>query len=138
MWTCPECNRIFKVKNQWHSCVIACEDDLFINKPSSVKEIYVKLLKCCQKFSTIEIDTTKSCIYFVDSNRYLVVKPQKTGLILEFVLNKSVDVFPVIKIVKIAKFRFAHRVMLDGPDALNEEVMSWIKEAYSMLRSDLE
>ena len=136
MWTCPECNRVFKVKNQWHSCVIVREDDLFTNKPSSVKEIYTKLLEGCQEFSTIEIDTTKSCIYFVDSNRYLVVKPQKTGLIIEFVLNRNVDVFPVIKIIEIAKFRFAHRVMLESSDALNEEVMSWIEEAYRILKPD--
>ena len=103
MWKCPECNRTFKTKNQWHSCVIISPDEVFINKPKFVEELYEEILKRCSSFGKIKIDTTLSCIYLVGKYRFLVLKPQRKGLIVEFVLDKNEDIFPVIKTVQIRR-----------------------------------
>ncbi len=73
-----------------------------------------------------------SCIYFVDKNRFLTLKPQKTGLILEFILDRSEDVFPVIKIIQISKKQFVHRLKLEGTEDINDQIVAWIKEAYNL------
>ena len=70
-----------------------------------------------------------SCIYFVDKNRFLALKPQKTGLILEFILDRSEDIFPVIKIIQISKKQFVHRLKLEDIDDINDQIIAWIKEA---------
>jgi len=134
MWTCPKCKRDFKAKNQWHSCVIVKAEELFFNTPPVVSEIYSELLKRCDHLGNIKIDTTKSCLYFVDYERFLALKPKKNGLILEFLLNRSVDIFPVIKVLETGKLRYAHRVMLDDPEDITEEVLSWIEEAHGLLQ----
>lgn len=132
-WKCPNCHRVFKTKNQSHSCVIVTIDELFVNKSKRVKELYDLLQNKCRKFSDFTTDTTRSCIYFVDQERYLVVKPQKSGLILELVLHEKYEMFPVIKIYDIGKGRFVHRIKLDELGDLNEQVIGWIREAHKIL-----
>ena len=130
MWKCPKCKRSFKTKNQWHSCVIVNIDSIFLEKPKFIKALYDELYKRCSHFGKIKIDTTLSCIYFMDKNRFLVIKPQKSGLILEFILDRTDDVFPVIKIIQIGKNQFVHRLKLESSEDLNDQLISWIKETY--------
>jgi hypothetical protein len=134
MWKCPECERLFKTKNQSHSRIKMELDDLFLEKPLNIRQMYEKLHSECSKFCKLTTDITRSCIYFVDVDRFLVIKPQKNGLILEFVFNRKYDVFPVIKIYDLGKGRYAHRMKLDAADDINEQVMSWVTEAFLLLK----
>jgi hypothetical protein len=109
-------------------------DDLFLDKPQYIRQMFEKLLSECSKFSNLTTDTTRSCIYFVAVERFLVIKPQKNGLILEFVLNEKYDVFPVIKIYDLGKGRYAHRLKFDLPDDINEQIISWVMEAFLILK----
>lgn len=118
MWECPKCQRSFKTKNQWHSCVIVNIDAIFLGKPNIIKELYNELLK--------------NCIYFMDKNRFLVIKPQKSGIIIEFILERSEEIFPVIKIVQISKNQFVHRLKLDSIEDINDQLIRWIKDAYDL------
>ena len=135
MWICQKCHRSFKTKNQSHSCVVVQVDSLFLEKPTIIKELNDEVFKTCSLFCKINIDTTLSCIYFADKDRFLVLKPQKTGLILEYVLNRSVDIFPVIKIVQISKKQFAHRLKLECFEDFNDQIKDWIKEAYDLKKT---
>ena len=132
MWKCPNCQRSFKTKNQWHSCVIVNIDSIFSERPKIIRELYEELFIKCASFVRIKIDTTLSCIYFTDKNRFLVIKPQKSGLIIEFILNRREDIFPVIKIVQISKNQFAHRLKLESSENINDQMIGWIKEAYDL------
>ena len=132
MWVCPKCNREFNTLNQSHSCAIVKEDELFIYSAQHVFEIYTELKKKCAPFCDINIDTTKSCLYFVHGKRFLVIKPGKISLKLEFVLPRKMDVFPVTRIHEISKFRYVHFLSLDHPKDINEDIIHWIREAYEL------
>jgi len=133
MWICPQCQREFKTKNQWHSCVKISPNDLLLSKPKQVRELYDRLVTQCSQFCQFKIDTTKSCIYFVSNHRFLVIKPQKSGIILEFLLDRKEDVFPVIKTFDIGKGRIVHYVKLDKPEDINDQIIGWINDAYQLL-----
>lgn len=132
MWICPKCHRSFKTKNQPHSCVIVNADSMFSELPKHIKEVSAELLKICNALGEIKTDTTLSCIYFINKNRFLVLKPQKSGMIIEFILDRSEDIFPVIKIVQISKNLFAHRLKLESKEDINDQLIGWIKEAYEL------
>jgi hypothetical protein len=134
MWKCPECDRTFHTKNQWHSCAKTSLEDLFLNKPKHLRLMYENLFAACSQFCELSIDTTKSCVYFVDGQRFLVIKPQKSGLILEFVLNETIDVFPVIKIYDLGKGRIVHRLKLDVLEDINAQIVSWLKQALLIVK----
>lgn len=135
MWTCPTCKRTFKTKNQSHSCVMVNPDDLFMNKPQVIQDVYKELFRRCAEFCHFETDTTKSCIYFVDKQRFLVLKPKSSGLILEFILHRKEDIFPVINTFEIGKNRFVHRLKLDTLIDINDQVLGWIKDAHLLTKS---
>jgi hypothetical protein len=132
MWICPKCKRSFKTKNQSHSCVMVSVDFTFSGLPKTIHALYDELLKKCNAFGEIKTDTTLSCIYFVNKSRFLVIKPQKAGLILEFVLDRREDIFPVIKTIQINKKHVAHRLMLESTEDINDQLIGWIKEAYEL------
>lgn len=134
MWICAKCKREFKTKNQSHSCVIIDPEELLSESLSSVRAIYKELRKHCLPLGEFKIDTTKSCMYFIDQERFLVIKPKKSSLILEFVLNNPIDVFPVIKVIKIGKNKYAHRLVIEDSEDLTSEVLGWIFEAHALKR----
>lgn len=132
MWECPKCQRQFKIKNQWHSCLRISPEKLFKNLPSQVTSIYNRLFEQCSLFCQFYADATKSCVYFVSTHRFLVIKPKKNGIILEFILNRKEDIFPVIKTSDIGKGKIVHYVKLDDPEDINDQIMGWIKDAHQL------
>ena len=136
MWTCPKCKRKFKTKNQSHSCVQKKVEDLFINLPPVIKEMYDELARKCSEFCEIKTDTTKSCIYFLNEDyRYIAIKPRPSGLILEFILNHEEDIFPVIKTFAISKYQVIHRIKLDSVEDINDQILGWVQEAHELKKS---
>lgn len=53
-------------------------------------------------------------------------------MIVEFILYRSEDIFPVIKIVQISKNHFAHRLKLESKEDIDVQLIGWIKEAYEL------
>ena len=137
MWTCAKCKREFKTKNQSHSCVIVDPEELLSKNQSSVRAIYNELRKHYLLLREFKIDTTKSCLYFIDQERFLVIKPKKSSLILEFVLNRLIDVFPVIKVIELGKNKYVHRLVIEDSEDLTSEVLGWIFEAQALKRKSL-
>jgi hypothetical protein len=43
-------------------------DDLFLEKPLNIRQMYEKLHSECSKFCKLTTDITRCCIYFVDDN----------------------------------------------------------------------
>lgn len=103
MWTCPECNRIFKNTHQDHSCFVTDIESHFIGKQENVKLIFERLLAVIKPFEDVTINSVKNAILITDTSLFLAVKPKKGWLDIEFILDKEVDEFPIHKVVQASK-----------------------------------
>lgn len=132
-WICPNCNRRFKNPNQPHSCIVNSIDDHFIKKNIIVREIYNKIEKEILKFGNIKINPTKYAIIVSSKSTFLAIKPRKTMLDIEFLLDKAVEGHPVYKIFKVSKNRFAHFIHLEYIQQVDKNLILLLKKSYKTI-----
>ncbi len=131
-WQCPECSRDFKHKNQPHSCVKVDINSFFNNKSPLVYTIYAKLLKEVKKFGEVKIHMSKSTINFSAEGTFLVLKPKKEWMDIEFLLDKEITGPPVYKSVAVYGSKYALYARLNMPEDIGKKLLGLLKEAYRL------
>ena len=64
MWTCPKCKRIFKRRDQSHSCILITRESLFIKRPPELKKLYDKIVKAVGRFGEYRQETLRPDVIF--------------------------------------------------------------------------
>ena len=132
MWICPNCGRNFRNTNQDHSCMITDLESHFLNKQQQVIDTFVKIKNEVMKFEGVRINSVKNAILFQAKSNFLAVKPKKTHLDIEFVLNEKVEEFPIYKTFQTTKSKYAHFVRLESPEEADEQLIQWLRKAYKI------
>jgi predicted transport protein len=130
MWKCPNCGRSFRNTNQDHSCIITDLETHFVNKQQNVIDAYAVIKSEAMKLDGVKINSVKNAILFQAKSNFLAVKPKKTHLDIEFVLNERIEEFPIYKTFQATKSKIAHFVRLKSSDEVDEQLISWLKMAF--------
>lgn len=134
MWTCPKCKRIFKRKDQSHSCILISKESLFTKRSPELKKLYDKIVKEVNKFGKYREETMKpDVIFFKTKSTFLGIKVKKNHLDVEFYLEKLENVLPVTKYLQTSKNRVVHLVPIDQREDINKQLISWIKRSYDLV-----
>jgi len=104
----------------------------FLNKQQQVIDTFVKIKNEVMKFEGVRINSVKNAILFQAKSNFLAVKPKKTHLDIEFVLNEKVEEFPIYKTFQTTKSKYAHFVRLESPEEADEQLIQWLRKAYKI------
>ena len=132
MWTCSTCGRSFLKTNQDHSCLLVNLESHFYTKQQHVIDTFEKIKNVVLLFDDVRINSVKGAILFRAKSTFLAVKPKKSFLDIEFVLDEKIEEFPIHKSVQASKSKWAHFVRLESPEEVDEQLLSWIREAYDI------
>ena len=132
-WICPNCSRSFKNPNQPHSCIITGIGEHFKRKDSFVRDIFDKLFKSVSKFGDVKFNPTKHAIIVSSKSTFLAIKPRKTILDIEFLLDFVMEGSPVYKIVRVSKNRVAHFIHLETEEQVDKNLISLLKKAHKTI-----
>ena len=132
-WTCPECGRQFKHRNQSHSCLRLNPDDLFVGKEPQVRETYDTLLSEVGKFGDINISPVKIGVMLKAPGTFVAVKPKKSWVDIEFILDEEIREFPVHKTFKYTAARWAHFVRLQCSRDVSKKLLAWLRRSYDLI-----
>jgi hypothetical protein len=134
MWTCPKCGRTFNRKNQDHGCKMVSKESLFAKRIPELKKLYEKIVKEIQKFGEFREEPLPSAvIMFKTKSTFLAIRMKKDHLAVGFFLDEVEDVPPVSKYIKTSKDRWAHEVLVDRPEDINQQLINWIKRSYKLI-----
>ncbi|PLW95686.1 MAG: hypothetical protein C0591_10685 [Marinilabiliales bacterium] len=136
-WTCPECKRTFKKKNQSHSCVNKSLDAHFLKKEPQVRATYDALENRLKSIIVFQVSPVVNAIMFTSESTFLAIKPKKRWIDLEFALDYEANEFPIHKIVRISKTRFAHFIRIQEPRDIDDQLIGWIKKAYELISENV-
>lgn len=132
MWTCPNCNRIFKCKNQPHSCKKVDIEDHFPNK-AKAKELFTYLVEQINaKIGGCKIISIPCCIHLFGKHDFLAVLPKKAGIEVRFALDKTVDDPRFIQAVQVSKTSYKNCFKIESKEEIDDKLLGWIEEAYHL------
>lgn len=133
-WTCPECGKSFRNKNQWHSCYTLNLDDHLLKKSHEIRELVYQLISKLETFGEIELNPVKSVIQVKAGATFLSIKPKKDYVELEFQLGEEIDEFPIHRTIRISGNRVLHFLCLQTVDDINDQLIRWLKASYLLVK----
>lgn len=125
-WTCPQCGRRLRVKNQEHACYRYDLESHFEGKDPIAREVLNWVLSTVAEEGVVETLPLKTFVSFVAQSNFAFMHPMKKGVELSLVLAgpvshpclRKVDPYGARK--SIFRFRIESEADLDG--ALTELV----------------
>lgn len=129
LWKCPVCERRFINKNQEHSCETVDPGLHLHNKTEAVRDICNQLITWAISCNDVRVDAVKNAILIRRNSTFMALKPCKSHVNLEFVLNDIHDEFPVYKTIKASSKKYAHFIRLEHPEEIDLQLLKWLEEA---------
>jgi hypothetical protein len=104
--------------------------DHFVNKDPSVRSLYDQLVSLLRTFGPIEEDPKKTSIHLNRKSALAGVETRKDCLLLNIKSDHQIKNPRIEKTEQISAKRFHHKVRVSSPQDVDEELKSWLKEAY--------
>ncbi len=104
--------------------------DHFTNKDPLVRVLYDQLVFLLQTFGTITEDPKKTSIHLNRNSALAGVETRKDCLLLNIKSDHQIKSPRVEKAEQISAKRFHHKVRISSPKDFDEELKTWLKEAY--------
>ena len=133
-WQCPLCQKTFAKENQHHLCTTVEVATVFENKAPHLPEIFDDLLAGVSTFATASVTTSTKAItlYGPAHKSFLIIQPKRKWMDIWFPLDRKVEEFPIFRIQRPSKSRYAHYVRLESNEDIVRAVLNWIAEAYQL------
>ncbi len=107
-WICPNCEREFRGKNQFHSCEQSTIEQHIVDKPEFIVEIFHALLDLVTSFGDVELLPLKTAIQVKSNSTFLSIYLKKNKAHLEFQLGSESKLKQITRAVRISKHRVFH------------------------------
>jgi hypothetical protein len=129
LWTCPQCRRQFKNRNQSHSCGQFTVEALLDGRPAGVIELYDRLAEVIGQCGEVVVAPTKTTVLFKVRTVFASVAIAKNWLDVVLVLGRR---------AKHRRFKKAqaeypgivHWLRIERIDEIDEDLVGWLREAY--------
>ena len=106
--------------------------DHFVNKEPSVRKLYDQLVFLVRMFGPVEEDPKKTSIHLNRRSALAGVETRRNNFLLTFKSDHPIKSPRVEKVERISSKRFYHKVRISSPDDFDEELTTWLKEAYAL------
>jgi len=107
-------------------------DGLFANKEEVVRDIYDRLLDALRPMGPFHVEPKKTSIHLVHTVGFAGVHPRKSYVYLNLRTAKPITSPRVIKTEHISKNRYHNEIKIATPDDVDEELRTWLKDAFSL------
>ena len=105
-------------------------NDHFTNKAPSVRALYDQLLSILHTFGPVNEDPKKTSIHLNRKSALAGVETRKDYLLLNIKSDHQITSPRIEKAEQISAKRFHHKVRISSPKDLDEELKTWLMEAY--------
>lgn len=107
-------------------------NDHFVNKDPSVRALYDQLVSLLSTFGPVEEDPKKTSIHLNRKSALAGIETRKNYFLLTIKSDHPIKSPRVEKVEKISSRRFYHKVRISSPEDFDDELKTWLKEAYAL------
>src|SRR3970040_300558 len=105
-------------------------NDHFANKEPSARALSAQLMSILRTFGPVIEDPKETSIHLNRKSALAGVETRKDGLLLNIKSDHQIKSPRIEKAEQVSAKRFHHRVRISSPKDLDEELKTWLKEAY--------
>ncbi len=95
-------------------------------------KLYSSLLEELNNIGQFEVEVKKTTLHVVHKRAFLGVHPRKEGLLLNIVTSEPIDSKRFKKCEQVSTNRYHNQLVVNAPEQINDELMSWIELSYSL------
>lgn len=129
-WTCDKCKRVFKRRNQSHSCKIVPIDQHFRNKDYA-KELYNFLLvQIKDKVGPYKIISLPCCIHLYGNYDFLAILPHKDRIEIRFASTDTIKNKRITQSVYLSKKLTKSCIDIKSKEEIDIELLRLLKDSY--------
>jgi hypothetical protein len=132
LWQCPQCKRKFANRNQSHFCGNYDLQSHFEGKPREVRAIYDAVLKAIRRCGPVTVLPEKTRIAFQVRMSFAQLTTRSKWVDGHVVLARRFEQPRFRKIETFSPRNHVHYFRLTSAAEVDEEVESWLKEAYAV------
>ena len=107
-------------------------NDHFVNKDSSVRELYDQLLKILNGFGPVKESPKKTSIHIDRISALVGVETRKDCILLTIKADHKINNPRIEKFEQISPRRFYHKVRVKSSKDFDTELKTWLKDAYRL------
>ncbi len=111
-WTCPECGRVFRQKNQAHSCGVGSRAQLLRSRPEALVKLYQSIEATVKKEKGTEVVAKNRCALFRTTRIFADLVVMKDALRLAILLPRAVKDPIFFKSLRMSTTRVAHVTLI--------------------------
>ena len=133
LWTCPDCGRTFSNARQAHTCApLGSLDRHFARAAPHVRETFDRILGVVHAIGPVEVLPERSRIALHVRMSFAAFVPRRRWLNGHVVLARRIASPRFTRIETYSPRNVLHEFRLSGPDEVDAEVESWLREAYAV------
>ena len=133
LWTCPKCDRQFVNANMPHSCGRYSVGQFLEGKSQQAISLFEKFSALVHECGPVKLAPTKARIGFQVRMIFAAVnKLNDRGLDAHVVLTRRLDGPRFRRIETMTPKCYVHHFRVESLNELDEEVRSWLREAYEV------
>jgi hypothetical protein len=106
--------------------------DHFVNKDPAIRGLYDQLISLIGTIGPVREDPKKTSIHLNRKSALAGVETRKKYLLLNIKSGHAIKSSRIEKTEQISAKRFHHKVRISSSKDLNEELKTWLEEAYAL------
>jgi hypothetical protein len=107
-------------------------ETLFLGKDTVVRDTFDRVLATLRDIGPFQVETKKTSIHLTRGVAFAGVHPRKSYLYLNIRLDRPIHSDRIAKSEQVSKHRFHNEVKLSTPEEVDAELVSWLRDAYSL------
>jgi hypothetical protein len=132
LWKCPECGREFARAKQWHSCAVKGLDEHFRGRDPHLRGVFDLLVSKLRKIGPVKLDPVKTSINLTAGRHFAGVTVRGTFLRVGFFAPRRIVDRRIVHFERLGPDRFGHSVVVESVADLDDQLLTWLSEAYRM------
>ncbi len=131
LWRCPECGRTFAAPRQTHTCAaLATVDEMFVGCAASVRATFDRVLDVVRELGPVDVLPEKTRIALHVRMSFAALMPRRRWLDGHVVLDRRIDSDRFRRVEVYSPRNVLHAFRLVSPQDVDDEVASWLRDAY--------
>ncbi len=107
-------------------------DQVFARSPPHVRAIAETLIGHARTWPGVTVDPKANSVHICRKSAFAGLHPRKSGLLLNIRTRAPIDSTRIRRRERVSANRFHNETLLESVDALDEELVGWLSDAYAL------